>query len=683
MRNIRELIESNYTPEDITFYELIEDQCERNPHNIAFSYENVDYTYADLRNSIDDFALMLIERGVKPADHVALWSYNSYSWVVAFMGIIRAGAVAVLVNYSLPLSDVVALTAYTDVKYVVYGNNRDVNKGLDFASALTEGLKLNDNSLISVDSIDYAPGKSPASDKVNVKDDSHRTAVMMFTSGTSADPKAVMLSQYSMVNVAIAQTYMLGSNSGEVAMAALPLFHSFGIQTMFTYLALGRRQVIISAIKPQNVLDLIDKYKITDLYTVASVYLALIDLPSFHQKVEPVVKLCVIGGALANASHMMRLDQAFSQAFFANGYGQTEASPGITLTRVNDPFEKKINTVGKPFPFVEVKIMNPKKEILAENEQGEIVVKGYNLMNGYYKLSSDRQAIDEQGWLHTGDLGMFDEDGYLHFNGRIKDIIIKNGENIAPKEVEESILEYENIVDAKVFGAPHPIWGESIEACICVKEGTSYDEEKIKEYLKGILAPYKVPSNFFVFESFPLNTNGKINQRQLKEEMLLRLRKRNIRNGLEKGICTFSTVVSALPYSIEMISHTLEAIAENLDYESRRVKRVSRAATAWMRERIYYAEQFVDTIEVSVIFFNDRLRISFRDKGNFINVSKLKDKNPNLIIVEDSTDSFFAISEPKKSPVYCMEFRYDDGFDIKKYLLHYGSNGTGITWDLK
>ncbi len=672
---IKELNEENFSVVEKTFYEIIKEHSVFRPEAIAFTENDVDYTYKDLKQAVDNYTLNLIERGVKPGDHIALWSYNSYSWIVSMLSIIRAGGVAILVNYSLPISDVVPLLKYADVKFVAYGENRDLRKGSDALVALKEGLSIGDNQLISINE----EINKPASGKLeDFEDQPKRTAVMMFTSGTSADPKAVMLSQYSMLNCAVAQAHIIGKRIGNTSITALPFFHSFGMQTLLTYLFLGYRQIIISALKPDIVLELIDKYKISDLFTVASVYLALIDLPSFRKSVEPYVRVCVIGGAVAKANHMIRLEKAFSNAAFMNGYGQTESSPGISLTRADDPTEKKLNTVGRPFPGIEVKIADDESAFRGENETGEIIVKGYNLMNGYYKLEQDRQAIDKDGWLHTGDLGYFDEDGYLHFEGRLKDIIIKNGENIAPKEVENEILKYEGVIDAKVFGAPHAVWGESIEACLCVREGVEVDEESLTEMLKGVLAPYKIPSHYFVYNSFPTQSNGKLNQRALKADMLIKLRELNITKGLKTGISTISTTVSALPYSIEMITHMLESIGENLDYENRKLRRISKAASAWMTERIYYSKQSVGSIVLKVVFYEDRLRVAFEDNGNFLNVEKHKSKNPNLMIIDDCADAFFVVEQQKTAPVYCMEFSYDQDFDIKKYLLHYGSDGSSL-----
>lgn len=525
--NSGRLLESDFKPVCKTFFDLIKEQQNLNPNNIAFHFDGVDYTYSDLVSDIETFADMLLKKGIKEQEHVALWGYNSYSWVVAFLGIVRAGAVAVLLNYSLPVSDIAALLSYSEAKYIVYGQNREIENDANSFESLKKTVGFDDSQFIDVDFKDYSLKNHVCIDN-SIEDNPKRTSVIMFTSGTTSFPKAVMLSQYSMLNVAIAQEYILGEYAGDVAMAVLPLFHSFGIQTMFTYLALGKEQVIISFIKPQTVLDLIYKYHVSDLHTVATVYLMLIDLPDFHKCIEPFVKLCIVGGALSSASHMKRLNQAFSNAVFGNGYGQTETSPGITLTRMNDSFEKRINTVGKPFPLIDVRIVDSKNNILPKYQTGEIVVKGYNLMNGYYKLPEEKQIIDKDGWLHTEDLGFFDDDGYLHFEGRIKDIIIKGGENITPKEVEEAILAFPGIAEVKVFGVPDAFWGEEVEACVVLKGKESIDEEAIKAFLAEKIAPYKIPADFIIFKEFPLNSNGKLNQRALKEEMMLRLKgKRN------------------------------------------------------------------------------------------------------------------------------------------------------------
>ena len=204
-------------------------------------------------------------------------------------------------------------------------------------------------------------------------------------------------------------------------------------------------------------------------------------------------------------------------------YGQSEAAP-LTMVRPSDMVEQRAQSVGQAIDGLEIRISDGKGGFLPRGEIGEVVARGSNLMNGYDRLPKDKQPIDEDGWLHTGDLGLLDENGYLYLAGRIKDVIIRGGENISPSEIENALNQMDNIREAKVMGAPHPIYGESVEACITMTDGgKSFDQEAIKNALRKVIARFKVPSHIFLYDSFPLNVNGKLDQRALHADMLTRL----------------------------------------------------------------------------------------------------------------------------------------------------------------
>ncbi len=657
--------------------ELFEERAMSYGASPAITYKNRDYSYEDMLRAIDGFGAELQSRGVKPGDHVALWSYNSAQWLIAYFAIIKVGAVAVLYSYSLPITDLTGLMSYTDCKFLVFGNNRELRYHEDAIKRIQEELGLPNSAILDIRDQSYSLDMYTDS-LTPVVDNCRRTAVMMFTSGTTAEPKAVELSQYNLTNINLAHSEILDSLFGEKSLPALPFFHSFGLLVVTTNLLRGMHVFVVDAIKPDAIIDLIYQNQITDLYSVSSVFLNLIEDADFNKRVAPFITACIIGGSLAQASHLMKMEAAFYNATFANGYGQTEASPGISMSIPGDSMEQRIATVGRPFPGEDVRITDGKGGFLLPYEVGEIVVRGYNVMNGYYKLPPDMQAVDGDGWLHTGDLGFFDEEGYLHFAGRLKDIIIRNGENITPAEIEAELLKRPEIKNVRVYGAPHPIWGESVEACLILEEGSTLDEEAVRASLKLSLAPFKIPSHFFCYDSFPMNVNGKLADKELLADMLIRLRKLNIDKNLTEGILVTSMVVKNLPFNIESTADMLQSIAENLDFEGRKVRRICHATRAWMTERIQYSSQDVENIKIDVIFRKDALRVRFSDSGVKFNLEKNRNKNPNLIRILDSVDEFTVIEQAKCEPLYCMDFIYDQDFDIEKYLLHHGSDGRGI-----
>ena len=503
---------------------------ESEENDLALLYEGVSYTRGELRKGAELCAAELVRAGVRRGDHVALWAYNSADWLMALLGIVRLGAVAVLINSAMPRAAVEPLISFCDCGALVYGLNRDTyhheNTGVQLASELGLTGKTLDLRKLCLKERIAAGEESPTLPPEDA--DETRTAVIIFTTGTTAEPKAVMLSQRGILrNARDAVLHAEEDFCHERACVALPLFHSYGLTVLFSFLLMGKTICLLSRLKSDELIDAVGRYRIGMVASVGILYLGMLSSPRFKSEVAPYVRLCIVGGEFTDPQQIYRTYRAYPEITFAIGYGQTEASPIITRVCAADSPEKRAETVGTPLPGTEIRITTPDGTEQTRGVPGEVLVRSGSLMNGYYRVPPEKQPIDENGWLHTGDLGYLDEDGYLHLTGRIKDIIIKNGENISPAEIERALRSCRGVKEVRVLGAPSPECGEEIEACLTMMEGYRFDEGSVRTQLMHCLIKFKIPANFFVYDTFPLHSNGKLNVQELRSSMLERLEKKN------------------------------------------------------------------------------------------------------------------------------------------------------------
>lgn len=509
------------------FSDLLKNVVNEKPDCTAVVYNNETYTYGELLSAVDIFASDLVKMGVNKGDHVALWSMNSANWIVAYFGIIRAGGVAVLMNFGLPMESIKKQMAFSDVKFIAYGYTRETLRDPSAASKVAEALGISEENIYDIRQ-DFHKRIAEDKDVVELPEesDSKRTATLIFTSGTTASPKAVMQSQRGMCCNIISNWERIGDSYGEKKLIALPLFHSFGLQLMLAFLMKGATIWVTDSFHPHDLSQLIIKNQITDMTSVAALYHGIIKMPYFKEEVAHILQYCGVGGSYSSPEEMVYFYNSFPNANFICGYGQTEASTCISMHYPDDSVDKCANTVGVPLSCIDMKICDPADgTIQSVNGVGEVIVRGESLMNGYYKQTDDMNVFDEDGWMHTGDLGFVDEDGYLHITGRMKDIIIKSGENIMPSEIESKIITCNGVISVKVIGVPHPQYGESIEACIMTQPGMNVTEDMLREHLKEKLNSFMMPSHFLQYTQFPMNENGKIDQKALRKDVMERIKK--------------------------------------------------------------------------------------------------------------------------------------------------------------
>ena len=514
----------NYLFEDI--YKL----DEINSQKIGINFKGTPYTFKEIEKSVDYYCKILIDKGIKPGDHVALLGMNSFNWLVAFYAIIKVGAIAVLLNYMARHETLVELINYTDCKYLCYGKYTALVKQEDEFNTLLKETNIPLSHTISfryrhinfkeiLQNEDIKPFKSPLSRE----EDSKRTSYIIFTTGTTSKPKAAMLSQYSMMNIIYLNFARLDPVFPQKFMCLLPMFHCFGLLVVNAYMAFKRTVYLNSLSNKVNIYKEFVKNKCGDYASVSIIFDKLARAPFWWVHRGRFVKHCIVGGGFTSEEEFKFLEKKYGKGKFMNGYGQTECSPMISLVYPDAPKEKKKSTVGIPMQGIELAFMDPNsKKLLPKGQPGEILVKGYNVFNGYYKM--ENQPFDKDGYLHTGDLGYLDEDDYLVLNGRIKDIIIRKGENISPKEIETELVKFPEFGHVRVLGFPSADEGEYILACVELKKKPlHFVEQKYFDEMKKTLPAIKIPSHIIYMKTFPLTANGKLDEVKLREICMKKL----------------------------------------------------------------------------------------------------------------------------------------------------------------
>ena len=649
--------------------------AENYPDRPAITCRDKTVTYGQLKTAADRCALKLAASGLQKGDKVVLWGFNGIEWMVAFFGIAEAGGVAALMNYGLKGPDVSALSKMVDASFgIIGGNTISIADQQAAAKALIDG-GVPMNHIFPATAFVQMDAFMPLSEEENVtvaellkRNEPKDSQVIIYTSGTTSLPKAVLQSSYSVLSNVEGCIDMIENDTGERLCLALPTFHSYGLMVAHAYLSMGRHVFLTPLLKPDTLLTMIYENKITDMCSVGAIYGMLTSMPEFEEKLTGQLKLCIVGGGFTTPVEMMRFEKLLGGGKLLCGYGQTECSPVITLETCQDPLERRAVSVGRSLPNHEVRIWNEGTGFAAQGEIGEIVVKGPSLMNGYYGLPEEKQAIDKDGWLHTGDLGRFEPDGMLQFAGRIKDIIIRSGENISPVEIERVLLEQPEVAAAKVLGASHPIWGESVECCLVLRSPINEDEFRAR--LKTKLASFKVPSHFFVYETFPLNENGKLDQRTLHADMLNRLYELNLRQAVNAGLRILDLTVKNRSYTIVPACSMIQQLSDQIGFDTDKSEAIRLIVEQMLTDRINNAFEENGEIRMEVLLMPEWLRLRFTDTGRKYS---LEDEGASLsaMIILDNVDSYSSGENEKKETEYCLDYLYDEDFSVTDYLMQY------------
>ena len=510
---------------EMSFGAFLAYKAENDAGNTVLSYAGRDYTWTDIDSVSSVIAEELYRLGVRKGAHVALCGANTANWVFTFYAIQKLGAIGLLLNPQLTEPEIIKFANIGDVTYFCYGEMPvlpDLNEKAPYIAERT-GIA---TFLDIRSSVDFSERTAPETDhyKASVRPDD--ACVMVFTSGSTGLPKGVMLSAYNILRAACSNAESLYLTNEDRACLILPMFHIFGLVAGLFANAVADAQMII----PENLytgtmIRTVYKNRCTVLHAVPTFFLAILKDRNFDAEKLGSLRSTILSGAATSEAHMRRFSELFPNNHFAASYGMSEMAP-ISITDYGDTIEHICHTVGKPVKDIRVRIYDTEAERECGTGQvGEIQVQGYNLMTCYYKEDLEKQAINADGWMSTGDLGAFDADGYLRFVGRKKELIIRGGENIVPGEVVSALCAEDCIADARVFGVPDDFYGERVVAAIVLSDPENYKRSLVYKSLASKLAEYKLPDKFIVYEAFPTLPNGKVDNVRLKNDILEKCRK--------------------------------------------------------------------------------------------------------------------------------------------------------------
>ena len=474
--------------------------------SIAFHDEPA-VTYGQLRREVAKFRDYLYQTGIRRGENVGLLLRNSPAFVYSYMAIVSLGALVVPINYQLTAQEVGFIVKDAGMKHLVVSQPLDLTAAL---AAYDYPVKVSQHPVAQISGFEPIPAKAaPMLDDQMDEDD---PCTIIYTSGTTGNPKGAVLTHKSLVSDAECFSQAMPVSAKDNILCILPLYHCLAWTCIILSGFLHKSSVtILDTFVPKDVIAGIRKYQVTVMYGVPSVYGLLLKTASAGDLKS--LRLFMSGGA----SLPQQVAEDFQRKFgigVTEGYGLSEASPVVAT---NPQHRAKHLSIGLPIPGVSVRIVDPEGNDLPDGKVGELVVRGPNVMQGYFNLPDETARTLRDGWLHTGDLAYRDEEGYLFIKDRLKDMIITHGENIYPREIEELLYRYPGVVEAAVIGRPDPVRGQMVCAYLVFQEGQVLDKKAIKAYLRGKLAPYKIPREYVQLAALPKNQSGKIMKRMLTE----------------------------------------------------------------------------------------------------------------------------------------------------------------------
>ena len=503
------------------------------------------FTYKEFDERVNTFAKGLLAIGIGKGDHVGIWAKNVPDWLTFMFATAKIGAVLVTVNTAYKSHEVEYVIKQSDMKALpIIDGFRDVNY-IDIMYELVPELKTQQRGKLRSERFPFLKsvifigqekhrgmynsaeilllgkhGNEEEFQRIKESLDRNDVVNMQYTSGTTGFPKGVMLTHKNILNNGLSIGDRQKFTSNDRLCLPVPLFHCFGIVLgVMAVLTHGATLVMLELYDPLMVLAAVQKEKCTALYGVPTMFIAEYTHPMFKMFDLSSLRTGIMAGSTCPIDSMKRVINEMNCKEITIVYGLTESSPGITQTTTDDPIELRVATVGTVFPHVEAAVLDPETyEPLPPNTIGEICCRGYNVMKGYYKMPEEtKKAIDKNGWLHSGDLGTCDENGYYRITGRIKDMIIRGGENIYPREIEEFLYTIDGVKDAQVVGIPDTKYGEIVGAFIMLNDGAQLTEEDIQDYARTKIARYKVPKHIFFVKEYPLTASGKVQKFKLRE----------------------------------------------------------------------------------------------------------------------------------------------------------------------
>ena len=532
-----------------TFSRVLDRVADEFPDQYCFKYTTLDYTrtYSEFRRDVDDFARALVSLGVKAGSKVSVWATNIPAWYIAFWATTKIGAVLVTVNTAYKSHEAEYLFRQSDTHTIIMiescldSNYKDIINELCpeiersepgkplhcsrlpfLRNVITVGFRMK-GCLTFEEAMarkNLVPQETVAAMAAKVRPDD--VCNMQYTSGTTGFPKGVMLTHYNVINNGKCIGDRMGLSTADRMMIQVPMFHCFGmVLSMTSSVTHGATMCPMPYFSAKSSLACINQEKITCFNGVPTMFIAMFNHPDYRKTDFSHMRTGIMAGSGCPPELMRRAARPdeMNMTGIVSVYGQTESAPGNTMSAWTDSLDVRCDTVGYAFPHVLCKVIDPETGAeLPAGVNGEFCSKGYNTMKGYYKMpEATAQAIDKDGWLHSGDLACRDENGNYRITGRLKDMIIRGGENIYPKEIEEFIYTHPKVKDVQVIGVPDKKYGEEALACIILKEGETLTEPEMRDFITGRLARHKVPRYIDFVDSFPMNAAGKVLKYKMRE----------------------------------------------------------------------------------------------------------------------------------------------------------------------
>ena len=540
---------------NLTFAQVLDRMVEEFPDQYCFKYTTLDYTrtYSEFRDDVDNFARALLSMGVRAGSKVTVWMTNVPAWYIAFWATAKLGAVLVTMNTAYKIHEAEYLLRQSDTHTLVMINSaldsdykgiinelcpeiaksrageplhckrlpflrNVITVGFRQSGCLTFDEAMARADMVSPEELERAASRVRPDDVCN----------MQYTSGTTGFPKGVMLTHYNVVNNGKCIGDRMGLSTADRMMIQVPMFHCFGMTlSMTSAMTHGATMCPMPYFSAKSSLACIQQEKITCFNGVPTMFIAMFNHPDYRKTDFSHMRTGIMAGSGCPPELMKRAAQEdeMHMTGIVSVYGQTECAPGNTMSSWTDSLEVRTETVGYAFPHVRCKVIDPETgEEVPDGVNGEFCAKGYNQMKGYYKMpDATGDTVDADGWLHSGDLACRDENGCYRITGRLKDMIIRGGENIYPKELEEFLLTHPQVQDAQVVGVPDEKYGEEALACIILREGSATSIDEIRDFCVERLARHKVPKYIEFVESFPMNAAGKVLKYKMREDAAKRL----------------------------------------------------------------------------------------------------------------------------------------------------------------